>query len=311
MNTTKHILLYLSLLCGLLGCATNPITGREELILSSEQEDFRLGRKFAPLIEERLNERIPDEALQRYLDRIGQRIAGICHHPDWEYHYAAVNHPSINALALPGGYIYITRGMLEKIETEAQLAAILAHETAHVVARDSAAAMTRQTGMTLATMAALVTGGTPREVQQLALMANQFLTLSYSRQDEREADLAGLDYLVDAGYDPNGMVETMQILEELQTRRPIEFYSTHPLPANRVRYLKQRIKLRYVGVAGGKTGKDEYKAKILDYLAAHDPPPKKKKKPGTRDRSNSLQDLSPKSGLQIRVTPARPGAYWH
>jgi len=303
MNTTKRILLFLSLICGLCGCATNPITGQEELILSSAQEDFKLGKKFAPLIEEHLDERIPDEGLQRYLDRIGQRIAGICHHPDWEYHYVAVNHASINALALPGGYIYITRGMLEKIESESQLAAILAHETAHVVARDTAAAMTRQTGMTLVTVAALVTSGTPREVQQLVLIANQFLSLSYSRQDEREADLAGLEYLVGAGYDPNGMVETMQILEAQQTRRPIEFYSTHPLPANRIRYLKQRISQRYADVLDGKTAKDTYKAKVLDYLAAHDPPKKKKGKTGQQRRTTSVQGLAPESRFRFRVSP--------
>ncbi len=278
-------------------------------MLSSIQEDFRLGKKFAPLIEERLNDRIPDEGLQRYLDRIGQRIAGICQHPDWEYHYAAVNHTSINALALPGGYIFITRGMLEKIESESQLAAILAHETAHVVARDTAAAMTRQTGMTLITVAAMVTGGTPREVQQLVLMTNQFLSLSYSRQDEREADLAGLDYLVGAGYDPNGMVETMQILQEAQTRRPIEFYSTHPLPANRIRYLKQRIDQKYASVPDGKTAKDSYQAKVLDYLAAHDPPKKKKRKTGQQNQSNSLRDLPSESGFQFRVRPSRPGMH--
>jgi len=220
-----------------------------------------------------------------------------------------VNHASINALALPGGYIYITRGMLEKMESESQLAAILAHETAHVVARDTAAAMTRQTGMTLLTMATLVSGEAPREVQQLVLMANQFLSLSYSRQDEREADLAGLDYLVDAGYDPNGMVETMQILYELQTRRPIEFYSTHPLPANRIRYLKQRISQRYAQVLDGKTGKETYKAKVLDYLAAHDPPPKKRRKSSEQNKSKSLQSLPQESGIQFRVSPSRPGMY--
>jgi len=277
--------------------------------MSPVEDDFELGHKFAPLIEEHLDERIPDEGLQRYLDRIGQRIAGICHHPDWEYHFVGVNHASINALALPGGYIYITRGMLEKMESESQLAAILAHETAHVVARDTAAAMTRQTGMTLLTMATLVSGEAPREVQQLVLMANQFLSLSYSRQDEREADLAGLDYLVDAGYDPNGMVETMQILYELQTRRPIEFYSTHPLPANRIRYLKQRISQRYAQVLDGKTGKETYKAKVLDYLAAHDPPPKKRRKSSEQNKSKSLQSLPQESGIQFRVSPSRPGMY--
>ena len=280
-------------------------------MLSPVEADFKMGNKFAPIIEEKLDDRIPDEALQRYIDRIGQRIAGICHHPDWEYHYVAVNHPSINALALPGGYIYITRGMLEKLTSESQLAAILAHETAHVVARDTAAALARQTGLTLITMAALVTGDTPREVQQLALMSNQILTLSYSRQDEREADLAGLDYLVDAGYDPNGMVETMQILQVQQTRRPIEFYSTHPLPANRIRYLKQRVNLRYADATENKVGEDEYKAKILDYLDEHDPPPKKKKHTGKMDQTRQLQHAPARSGLQFRMRSSRPGMYLH
>ena len=83
MSTANNILLSLLLACLVCGCATNPITGQEEFMLSPVEADFKMGNKFAPIIEEKLDDRIPDEALQRYIDRIGQRIAGICHHPQF------------------------------------------------------------------------------------------------------------------------------------------------------------------------------------------------------------------------------------
>ncbi len=123
--------------CLFVGCAVNPITGEEELMLFGEDQDIVIGRKYAPELEKQLGGRIANEGLQDYMDGVGQKIARISHKPDWEYHFVALEHESVNAFALPGGYIFITRGMLEKLQTEAQLAAILAHETVHVVARDT------------------------------------------------------------------------------------------------------------------------------------------------------------------------------
>ena len=165
-DKNRQLLLILTALTLLVlaGCATNPISGDDELMFISGddelmfysvEDDFALGKTVAPELLKFLDGRIEDEGLQRYIDRIGQKMALVCHHPDWEYHYTAVEHESVNALALPGGYIYITRGMLEKLETEAQLAAILGHETTHVVGRHSMAQMSKKRVMDVATLATL------------------------------------------------------------------------------------------------------------------------------------------------------------
>ena len=273
----------------LAGCATNPISGDDELMFYSVEDDFTLGKAVAPEILKYLDGRIPDEMLQRYIDRIGQKIALVCHHPDWEYHFTAVEHESVNALALPGGYIFITRGMLEKLETEAQLAAILGHETTHVVARHSMAQISKRRVMNVATLATLVSGAAPPEVMQLTMITNQIMTMQYSRQDEKEADLAGLDYMVAAGYDPNGMLEIMRILQkEHPGGKQYEFFSTHPHPENRFYYIQRKIDLRYPSTRDLRIGRDTYQAKIAEYLETH---PKRKKSKREREMLEAQQQF--------------------
>jgi predicted Zn-dependent protease len=270
-KSKKLLLLLLSLAsCLLVGCAVNPISGEEELMLLAESEDVKLGMSYAPEVEKELGGKIADEALQSYIDNIGQRIARVCHRPDWDYHFTAVDHESVNAIAVPGGYIFITRGMLEKLSTEAQLAGILGHEVAHVVARDSAAALSREYGMAIL-LGAIQAAGASGDAMRVATYTKQILSLRYSRKDEQEADLAGMDYMVRAGYNPSGMVETMQILRDLQQVRPIEFFSTHPLPQNRMMYLSQRISSKYSGARGLKVGKEDYQQRILARLKAETP----------------------------------------
>ncbi len=234
----------------------------------SPQEDLALGRKYSPYVEKELGGRIPDESVQSYINRVGQRIARFCHRPDMAYHFAAVDTDMANAIAMPGGYVFITRGLLEELESEAQLAAILGHEVGHIVARDSMAAMSRQIGMT-ALVAAAHVGDVPSDVGRAAMFITSVLTLQYSREDEVDADLVGLSYMIQAGYDPNGMVETMQILQDLQTVRPIEFFSTHPNPENRLAYLKERIARRYASMDSLKNGEEEYADRVLDPLKEH------------------------------------------
>jgi len=248
------------------GCAVNPATGEEEMMLFSPEKDVAMGKKYAPAIEKELGGLIPDDNLQNYVNQIGQKIARVCHQPDLSYHYAVVDDKMTNALALPGGYVYITRGLLAELKTEAQLAAVLAHETGHVVARDTMAALSRQIG-TLAVLGAVGAGSdSPSAVHGASVMAG-LLSLQYSREDEKDADLTGLSYMTQAGYDPNGMVETMKILEELQTIRPIEFFSTHPNPDSRILYLEDRIARRYADLHGLKVGKEEYAERVLTPLA--------------------------------------------
>lgn len=251
--------------CFAAGCATNPITGEKEFMLFDEEHDVAIGRKYAPEVEKQMDGRIDDPELQQYIDRIGQRIVRVSQNRDFQYHFVALNHKSVNALALPGGYIYITKGMLKKLTTEAQLAAILGHEVTHVVARDVSAAISRDIGIGIL-LSAATSGKTPTGVRVAASLTRQLLGLRFSRKDERDADIGGLDYMVRAGYNPYGMVETMQILQKLQKSRPVEFFSTHPNPENRIEYLTEEIEVVYPNLQGRKTGADDYQTNVLTKL---------------------------------------------
>ncbi len=234
-------------------------------MLFPEQKDVAIGKKYAPEVEKQMGGRITNESLQSYIDNVGQRVARVSHKPDLEYHFVAVEHESTNAIALPGGYIFITKGLLQKLTNEAQLGGILSHEVAHIVARDSSVAMSREIGMGIL-LAAVASQDTTRGALSAVNMARQILGLQYSRTDEQQADLAGLDYMVQAGYDPYGMIETMQMLQDEQKIKQIEFFSTHPSPQNRIIYLKMEIQEKYSNLAHLKIGKEDYYQAVLTNL---------------------------------------------
>ena len=251
------------LLCICAGCAVNPITGQEELMLIPRNQDVLIGQKYAPEVEKQMKGRINNPVLQNYIDGVGQKIVRISHRPDLEFHFTAVEDKSLNAVALPGGYIFITRGMLESLQTEAQLASILAHEISHVIARDSAAAMSREIGIGIL-LSAATSEKTPQGVLTAADLTRQILGLRYSRTDEQEADLAGVDYMASAGYNPYGIVESMQILLNQQKTRPIEFFSSHPAIENRIEYLNRKIQTKYYNVSGLRVGKEDYQKAVAE-----------------------------------------------
>ena len=254
------------LFCLFISCAVNPITGEEELMLFPEEQDIKIGRQYAPELEKQMGGKIPDPAIQNYVNYVGQTVARISHRPNFEYSFAALNDKSINAFALPGGYVFVTKGMLQHIDSETQLAAILAHEITHIVARDVSNAMSNQIGLSLL-LSTVTSEKTPQSVLMVADLTQQIVSLRYSRKDEREADLGGLDYMAKAGYNPYGMVETMQMLQNLNQTRPIEFLSSHPSPENRIGYLTQAIQTKYFNLAGLKVGKEEYSKALRSRLS--------------------------------------------
>jgi predicted Zn-dependent protease len=263
----KAKIIFLSILPVLLtaiGCATNPISGESQFMLFSEEQDIELGKSYAPEIEKEMGGRIQNLTLQNYVDSVGQKVSAVSHKPYFDYEFTALEDEMVNAFALPGGYIFITRGMLEKLESEAQLASVLAHETTHVVARHSSAQISREIGMEVALTVAA--GKASGGAVQMAGVARQIIGLGYSRKQEKEADMGGLDYMVKAGYDPQGMVETMQMLEAESESGQIEFLSTHPSPENRVEYIAQAIRNRGYQNLNLKVGQEDYKKFVLDEL---------------------------------------------
>lgn len=265
MRNLKLLMFFLVLVL-LGGCVTNPITGKKEFMLISPSQEMKLGREYAPVIEKQLGDKLKNAEIQSYIAGVGAKIAKVSHTPGKSFKFSALNHESVNALALPDGSIYITRGMLEKLSTEAQLASILAHEAAHVTARHVSSAMSTQIGIELLLSVVASQTEMGQTAQMIANYGNKIVGLRFSRDDEREADAGGLDYLVKAGYNPNAFIEVMKILDKQSKSKPIEFLSSHPLPQTRKAYLKNRIWKMNIP-EGLIVGEAEYKKNVLDKLA--------------------------------------------
>ncbi|HPS54688.1 MAG TPA: M48 family metallopeptidase [Sedimentisphaerales bacterium] len=248
------------------GCDVNPISGESRMNFISPEEEVEIGSKYAPEIEKEMGGRINDPQLQSYIDSVGQRIAAVSHKPNIKFSFAAVVDEQTNAFALPGGYVFITKGMLSKLSTEAQLAGILGHEITHVVASHSAVSMSREIGISVLLSAASATMNTPAGAETVANLTTQIIGMSYSRKDEVEADKTGMDYMYKAGYDPYGMIETMEILQSLNSGGQIEFFSTHPIPEHRREYLLEKISSDYPNLANLKKGGSEYETSVLKKL---------------------------------------------
>lgn len=262
---TKPLFITLAVFVSLMfcSCAVNPVTGQDQLIFISPAQELQIGAEYAPEIEKQLGGRIENRVLQNYINSIGRNISRISHMPALDFRYVALKSDMINAMALPGGYVFITKGMLEKLDTEAQLAAILAHETAHVTARHAAQAMTTQIGMDVVLMT--VSQKTSTGTADIARISSQLIGLKYSREHEIQADTVGLDYLVKAGYAPFATVETMEILQKENEIRPIEFLSSHPNPGNRRETLLRQINLKLYPT-NLRTGRSDYHSYVLTNL---------------------------------------------
>ncbi len=199
----------------LAGCAVNPVTGKRELALMqvSDTEEIDIGKKaFGPALQQMGGE-YNDPQLAAYVNNVGQRLARLSARSNLPYEFKVVNDSSPNAFALPGGSIAISRGLLVNLENEAQLASVLGHEVGHVDARHSVQGMQRGTLLNVGlSVLSGVTGGTGYSAvaQQAGQLAASLLDNSYSREQERESDRLGIDYMVRAGYNPIGAVQLQE-----------------------------------------------------------------------------------------------------
>lgn len=228
----------------------NPITGVKQHIAITPQQEIRLGLQAAPGMAAKMGGEIPSsDPRTQEVQKIGQQIISgtEAHRGPWHFQFHLLADPkTINAFALPGGQIFITLGLLNKLETEAQLAGVLAHETGHVIERHSAQQMaTGELGqiLVMATGVGASDANHPSHAQAAAAVANiinQVTQLRYSRKDELQADQWGLRLMAEAGYNPKAMLEVMQILEKAVPAggHTPEMLLTHPYPENRRAQIK-------------------------------------------------------------------------
>ena len=222
----------------LAACATNPATGKREFSLMSEAQEIELGKQMDVEIRREMG-LYDDPELQSYVEEVGMRLARASERPNLPWHFAVVDQPAINAFALPGGYIYLTRGILPFLDNEAELAGVLGHEIGHVTARHSAQQYTQSTAAGIGVTLLSIFVPEARPLQNLTETALGVLFLKHGRDDERQADELGVKYTASTGWDPEGvagMLRTLGRLDEAdgQRRGVPNWLATHPTPADRV-----------------------------------------------------------------------------
>jgi predicted Zn-dependent protease len=217
------------------GCAMNPATGKKQISIVSRSQEIQMGREGDEQILSQFGA-YDDSSLAEYIDRVGQKLAVNSELPNLDWHFRILNSPVVNAFALPGGYIYVSRGILALLNSEAQLAGVIGHEIGHVTARHTAQRITQsqlaQVGLALGTIFVPNFGRyTPMASASLGL-----LFLKYSRDDETQADELGIRYTVKAGYEPREIPATYAALERIGQKQITMlpgYLSTHPDPGDR------------------------------------------------------------------------------
>lgn len=243
MKLQRPILLASLLVLGT--CAVNPATGERELSLVSESQEIEMGREADPQIVAQLG-LVEDEEVQRYVSDLGLRLAAVSERPDLPWTFRVVDDPVVNAFALPGGFIYVTRGILLNFDSEAELAGVLGHEIGHVTARHSVSQMSRQQLQQIGLGVGMVLSENVRQLGGLLSAGMQLMNLRYSRGDETQSDELGLNYISELGYDPTAMVGVFEMLAQAgggsgEEGRVPEWQLTHPYPENRADNIREFI----------------------------------------------------------------------
>lgn len=253
--------LVLSAVCllavGVYSCAVNPVTGRSELAIVSfsEEEELALGAKaYVPAVQQQ-GGFYRDPELEEYVQSVGMRLARVSHRPNLKYRYRVLNSSVPNAFALPGGYIVINRGLLVGLSNEAEMAAVLGHETGHVTAKHSLAGYQRAMATNVLVAGVLIATGGRAGVQEISGITASLVQNGFSREQEREADWLGIDYMVKAGYNPQGAIQLQEYfyrqLEGGKDPMWVEgLFRTHPFSKERLDNARARIAERYPDTVG-------------------------------------------------------------
>jgi predicted Zn-dependent protease len=262
----------------------NPATGEAEYTTLGPEEERAIGARQHPQVLQQFGGAYPDEALQRYVEQVGERLVEVSDVPGRDFTFTVLNSDVPNAFALPGGYVYATRGLLTLAENEAEIAGVIGHEIGHVAARHAAQRQTQTTGAgilaTLGTIGAALLGGetAAQLAQQVGGLGAEAWVAGYSRDQELEADDLGLGYMAEAGYDPRAMATFLEKLDqqtELSQRLAgqedgagFNWFATHPRTLDRV----ERVAAEVAEDAGtGRLGREEYLERIDGLIYGENP----------------------------------------
>ncbi|HHC25764.1 MAG TPA: tetratricopeptide repeat protein [Desulfobacterales bacterium] len=251
----------------LIGCAVNPVTGEKQFMLMSEAQEVQIDKENSPHQFSSDYGILQDRALNNYIAGLGKNLAAKTQRPDMPYSFQGVNATYINAYAFPGGSIAITRGILLKLDNEAELAGLLGHELGHVNARHTAQQMSKSTVTNIGI--AILTAYVGTKYSQYAGLAGQLgmlgagaLLASYSRSNERQADALGNDYMVQAGYNTQGFVGLMEMLNSLSKHKSAgitdTLFATHPMSDERHKTALQNAQTTYKATLKSPLGTERY-----------------------------------------------------
>ncbi len=250
----------------LTGCAKDPVTGESQFMMVSRQQEIGIDKQQSPFQFSSDYGVTQNRKINRYVSSIGKKLIPNVHRQDMPYNFQCVNATYINAYAFPGGTIAVTRGILLKLDNEAQLAALLGHELGHVNARHSAEQMSKGQlssllvgGLSMA--AGSQSSGLGQLTQQLGMLGQGLLLSKYSRDNEREADSLGNEYMVKAGYTSKGFVGLMEILNSLHKASSSSvqvLFSTHPMSSERLNAAVQRENGQYKSSKDFRLGRERY-----------------------------------------------------
>jgi len=266
MKAIVSALFLIAMVFAVAGCEINPATGKKQLSLIGEQDEIALGRQAMPDVEKQVGGVYDDPELAAYVTSIGQSLAAVSERPNLPWTFKVVNSDDVNAFAMPGGFIYVNKGLLKQMENEAQLACVLGHEIGHVTARHGVDQLQKSLGMQIL-LAAIGAGTGSPDAQAVAQVAAQLVMMKYSRDDEYMADQLGIRYAIKDNYNPNGMVQVFDIFLKLGAGSGGlgEIFSTHPDTQKRIDKVNQILSEKYPGVADDPTknfNEVEYKVAV-------------------------------------------------
>lgn len=255
-----------ALLLPLAACATNPVTGERELALISESQEIQMGQEYKQQVEASIG-LVDDAGLQSYVNGVGQRLAAVSERPGLPWSFGVVDDPTPNAFALPGGPIYITRGLMTLMDSEAELASVLGHEIGHITARHAVSQLSRAQLAQVGLIAGMILRPELQGLGGLASSGLQILFLKYGRDDERQSDDLGYRYAGTLGYDVREMADVFAQLQragEMAGHSPLpSWMSTHPYPEERIARIQERIAQEDPTLlAGTEAGREAYMAQV-------------------------------------------------
>jgi MAF protein len=227
------------------GCSAeyNIATREEESLYYNNDKEVKLGASMSRAVEKEYK-LADDPLMQKRVEDIGKRIVAVCDRKDIDYHFKVLDEDEVNAVSLPGGWVYINKGLMEKAENDDQLAGVIAHEVGHIVARHSIKKLQAMMGYNFLRILTIAVPGNAGKVGATADAAFTELMLGYSREDELLADQCAARYAQRAGFDPHGMVTFLQKLDEINKHKPLRpksYFKTHPYVPDRIRVVKQAI----------------------------------------------------------------------